>query len=180
MNKDNISRLFATIKRRPEIAANVPMSYTPGLPALSVRNDNLCVEMPFLRYKITGQKDRTLVFPVRYVATYLVPEMILVRFVDLAYEPGYEDVDFDRPIGFFRHEAIAGLTRGEYDALRRRTLAGIDLLAGAMLGDAEMSEEEHERFRSDYSRLIEPSLIPFYYELTPDFSEKYISNGQNS
>ena len=81
--KDNIiSELFHTLKRRPELQAVIPMGYTPGLPMLNIRQDNLCVEIPFLRYKVTGEKDRTLVYPVRYVATYLVPEMQMIRFTD--------------------------------------------------------------------------------------------------
>lgn len=168
------------MRRRPEIEANVPMGYTPGLPVLNIINDNLCVEVPFLRYKVTGEKDRTLVYPVRYVATYLVPELTLVRFVDLAFTPEGEGTDFNRPVGMFRHAAIANLSRGEYDALRVSVLEDLGLLAAAMLGEAEMEADAHKRLRDNMSRLVEPSIIPFYRSVSPDFSDKYIINGQDS
>lgn len=78
MNIDSISKFFHSLKRRPEIQALIPMGYNPGIPALSVRAGNLCIEVPYLRYKVTGEKDRTLVYPVRFVTTYLVPEFTMI------------------------------------------------------------------------------------------------------
>ena len=178
--KDNIiSELFHTLKRRPELQAVIPMGYTPGLPMLNIRQDNLCVEIPFLRYKVTGEKDRTLVYPVRYVATYLVPEMQMIRFTDLAFTPAAAKVDFNRPVGYFRHQAIAHLNRREYDSLRSETLAALDRVALSMLGQAPEDSADDAALASRMSVIVEPSLYPFYKAISPLFFNKYIGHGQN-
>lgn len=180
MKSDTISQLFATIGRRPEIRATVPMGYTPGIPVLSVRQDNLCVEVPFLRYKVTGEKDRTLVFPIRYVATYLVPEMQLIAFVDFAYTHIADTTDFDRPVGLFRHKAIADLNREQYNRLRDDTLAHLDILALSMLGECHEDPDNESKLREEMGRIIEPSLYSCYRIMSQSFFKKYIDNGKNS
>lgn len=180
MKPDIISHLFNTIGRRPEIRGAVPMGFTPGIPVFSIRQENLCVEIPFLRYKTTGQKDRTLVFPVRYIATYLVPEMQLVAFVDLAFTPLADSTDFNKPIGFFRHAAIADLNRGQYAQLRADTLAGLDLLALSLLGERDDDPANEADLRANMSRIVEPSLYPIYRRISPAFFKKYIENGKDS
>lgn len=180
MKEHIVSEVFFSVRRRPEIQAIVPMGYTPGIPVLTALQEELCVAIPFLRYKVTGEKDRTLVYPVRYVATYVIPEMLLVSFVDLAYTPAAKDIDFNKPVGFFRHKAIANLTRLEYNALRERTLAGLDSLAGYLLGGSEHNKETDSRLVRDMSRIIEPSLYPFYKSSYPKFFAKYINDGKNN
>lgn len=177
--KNTISDLFYSVTRRPEIRSLVPMGYTPGLPVLTVRNDELCVEIPFLRYKVTGEKDRTLVFPVRYVATYLIPELQMVEFVDLAYAPGGDGVDYGKAIGFFRHKAIADLSYQEYDDLRRDILTGMNDMAAHMLGQGDFDVVRENALGAEIARIIEPSLYPFYKSRYPKFFEKFITDGKD-
>lgn len=180
MKTDIISNLFNTIGRHPEIRAAVPMGYTPGIPVFSIRQENLCAEIPFLRYKTTGEKDRTLVFPVRYVATYLIPEMQLIAFVDLAYTPLADTTDFNKPVGFFRHAAIADLNREQYGQLRADTLAGLDILALSLLGEREPDAANEAALSRNMGRIVEPSLYHFYSKLSPAFFKNYIKNGKDS
>lgn len=179
MNPNHIADLFESIGRRQEIRALIPMSYTPGIPFLSVRRDELCISVPFLRYKITGEKDRTMVYPVRYVATYLIPENIMVQFVDLAYTPLADKIDFNKPVGYFRHRAIADLDREGYNALRRDTLDALNALAAEMLGEAGEEPDTDNRLHGLMSRIVEPSLYPIYKLLAPSFFKKYIADGKN-
>lgn len=179
MDKDSISKFFHGLRRRPEIMALVPMGYNPGIPALSVRADNLCIEVPYLRYKVTGQKDRTLVYPVRYVATYLVPEFTMVAFTDLAFTPEGADTDYDKPVGHFRHEAIAELTKGEYERLREDTFMALSATAMHMLGIEELPEHQQGWLSQRLQTIVEPSLYPFYKQFTPDFYNRYISHGED-
>lgn len=179
MKTNLISTFFYNLnnyKEHPEIQALIPMGYSPGIPVLTSRQGELCVDIPFLRYRITGQKDRTLVFPVKFVATYVVPEMNMVSFVNLAFTDMAKNVDFNKPVGFFRHEAIADLTRQQYDELREHTLTCLDRLAYCLLNGGNDPENE-ENLANDMSLIVEPSLYPFYKSLSPKFFLKFINNG---
>lgn len=180
MKNNVVSELFTTIKNRKEIQAIVPMDYSPGMPVLTSRQDELCVEIPFLRYKVTGEKDRTLVYPVRYIAVYVIPEMQLISFEDLAYTEMSQSVDFNKPIGFFRHQSIINLTRKEYNDLRKRTLFGLDELANSLLGGTDFDLDKEKRLIADMSRIVEPSLYPLYKSIAPNFYNKYINNGKDN
>ena len=84
-NSALISALYAGIKKRSETRTLIPMGYVPGIPMLTIKNDCLIAIVPFLRYKTTGEKDRTLVFPIRYVLEYSLPELTLVKFADFGH-----------------------------------------------------------------------------------------------
>lgn len=177
MKTNTVTELFASLNHREEIKALIPMGYTPGIPVLSSRHDELCAEIPYLRYRMTGKKDRTLIYPARYIVSYVLPEMNMVSFVDLAYTPAADNIDFDKPIGYFRHEAIADLDRQGYNDLRARTLTGLDRLAASLLGEDVEDAGSEGQLARDISRIIEPSLHPLYKSLSPNFFKKFISNG---
>lgn len=179
MNIDSISKFFHTLKRRPEIQALIPMGYNPGIPALSVRAGNLCIEVPYVRYKVTGEKDRTLVYPIRFVATYLVPEFTMISFCDLAYTPEGEDTDYDVAVGHFRHHAIASLSHSDYEQLREATLSSISHLSMKLLGEDPGTPRLEPELRHQLQTIVEPSLYPFYKSIAPEFFNKYISHGKD-
>ena len=70
LTKGAISSLFKSMKSREEVRLLIPMGYIPGMPILTIKNDQLVAAFPFLRYKITGEVDRTFVFPIKYVIEY--------------------------------------------------------------------------------------------------------------
>ena len=119
-NEHLISSLYESFKKRAEVRALMPMGYVADLPLLTVKNDCLVAVVPFLRYKTTGVKDHTLVFPVRYVLEYRLPELSITGFRDLALDPVLGSTDFHRAAGFFRHEAVQHLNREQYAELRNR------------------------------------------------------------
>ena len=163
-----ISSLFQGLRHRPELQAIIPMGYTPGIPMLSVKQDNLCLVVPFLRYKITGEKDKTLVFPIRYVVEYLIPDGVMA-----------EKVDFNKACGLFRHKAIQNLSKQEYESLRTQTLESLDKIADVLLNGTTYSKMEHELLCSQLQTIVEPSLWNFYKLLAPEFYNKYFANGKD-
>lgn len=174
-----VSSFFQGIVQRPELREIILLGYTPGIPMLSVKQDNLCLIVPFLRYKITGEKDKTLVFPIRFVAEYLIPEGDMIKFEDLAYTPLAEKVDFNKACGLFRHKAIENMSRQEYDALRKNTLESLDKIADVLLEGTLYSKADHELLCSQLQTIVEPSLRNFYKLLSPEFYNKYFVDGKN-
>lgn len=174
-----ISSLFQELKHHQELQAIIPMGYTPGIPMLSIKQDNLCLIVPFLRYKITGDKDKTLVFPIRYVAEYVIPEGVMTKFEDLAYTPLAEKLDFDKACGLFRHKAIENISKQEYETLRAKTLASLDKAAEVLLEGTQYSKADFELLCSQIQTIVEPSLWNFYQLLAPEFYNKYFTHGKN-
>ena len=175
MNSDKvISNLHYRLKHRPEVRQLIPMGYVPCIPILKVSNDILCAEYPFLRYKVTGKPDETLVYPIRYTLTYELPEYTVVGFRDLTTDSRFGKVDFNKPCSRFRHEAIRDLDKKAFDSLRSDTLQGLDLVVDALLNDTPYSLQEEEQLVRDLSKIIDPALYPFYRALSPDFYNKYL------
>ena len=153
----------------------MPMGYVPGLPILQIKNEQLCLQIPFLKYRVTGEVDKTLVYPVRYTVTMVLPEKKIVAFRDLSLEPAFAAVDFSAPIGLFRHEAIRHLKKSEYNELREELFVQYDKVAAMLLFNAPYGEEDEEKMCGLIKQLIEPSLLPIYKSLDGDFFEKYLN-----
>lgn len=150
--------------------------YVYGYPILQIRNGSLCLKVPFLRYKVTGVPDKTLVFPIRYTISMELPEERYVDFTDLAYDNRFSEVDFNKAIGLFRHEAVKDLNKKQYEEKRSELFSIYDKLALSLLGEGEFTAEDDKRYRQLLRMLTEPSLLPIYKVLDKDFYEKYLRN----
>lgn len=153
---------------------NMPMGYSAGLPILHIRNEELCLTIPFLKYRVTGQVDKTLVYPIRYTTTMLLPEKTFIEFRNLAYQPRFQKVDFSKPVGLFRHEAVKHLTKQEYQSARDELLGLYDKVIRALLYGEEYGAQEEQRMKQLLQMLVEPSLLPIYKALDGDFYNKYL------
>lgn len=169
-----ITSLYAELKKRAEVRSLIPMGYTPGIPMLSIQNEHLVAIVPFLRYKATGTVDHTLVFPIRFVMEFSLPDGRLIRYRDLAFESNYADVVFGKAVGFFRHEAIKHLDKAAYGNFRAQTLAKFDKLTQALISDQPYTENDDLELRKALQTIVEPSLLAFYKAIDTDFYEKYL------
>ena len=151
------------------------MEYVTGLPILQIRNGNLCLLVPFLKYKVTGEVDKTLVYPIRYTVTVGLPGAAPAEFRDLTYDALFERVDFEKAIGTFRHESVKQYTKDEYFALKDELFSLCDKTANMLLYGDECRAEDDDRMRELFQILIEPSLLPIYKVLDRDFYHKYLA-----
>lgn len=155
--------------------SSMPMGYVPNLPILCILNGNLCMKIPFLKYKVTGEIDKTFVYPTRYVATVLVPEEQVVAFEDLSLQRTFTNVSFSDPIGTFRHDAIKDYDKKAYDNLRSTLYKEYDKIVDSLVnGGNGYSANDEIQFRKLFNTIIEPSLRPFYKAIDKDFAKKYI------
>lgn len=171
----SVKEILNTLKSNEFVLnCQMPLSYVPGLPLLQIKNGNLCLMVPFLRYKVTGQPDKTLVYPIRYTVTFVLPEKQAVDFSDLKYNSRYSKVNFDAPVGLFRHEAVKHMSKQEYKQARTELLAHYDKVIDALLNDAPYTQEDEQAMASLLHTLVEPSLLPIYKALDEDFYNKYL------
>ena len=151
------------------------MGYVPGMPVMKIKNNQLIAVVPFLRYKATGEVDRTLVYPIKYVMEYLIPENRLVGFKDLTIEEGFEDFDFDKVIGFFRHEAVKHMDREAFAAYKAETLSKLDKLVNFLLEENVIyTSEDDKSLATNLQTIIEPFVSKHYAILDEDFYNKYL------
>lgn len=153
------------------------MGYGFGIPILQIKNGCLCVCFPLLKYQTTGEVDKTLVFPVRYAITLELPTEKIVCFEDYEYKDVFKNIDFDRPIGFFRHDAIKTYNKQQYTALRKELTEEYDKVINAILGNEEYRISDEQRLRELLQLLLEPSLVPMYRAIDSDFYNKYLVKG---
>jgi len=155
--------------------SSMPMGYVPGLPILCILNGNLCMKIPFLKYKVTGELDKTYVYPIKYVATIIVPEGQVVSFEDMSLKEAFAKVTFTDPIGTFRHEAVKGMNKEAYENLRSSLYKEYDKIVASLTNQEVYTFDDEQRFKRLLNTILEPSLRPFYKVIDPCFTNKYIS-----
>lgn len=169
---ENFLNQFKTSK---VVQSLLPLGYVPNLPVVTSENDTLCLRVPFMRYKVTGKVDRTLVFPVRYVFTITVPDAVVVGFEDLAFNKAFVNVDFNKAVGIFRHEAVKNLKKAEYSALRSQLFAEYDKMIDFLANNTEYTESDKQAFIVLLNQVLEPSLKPFYHAIDNNFATKFLN-----
>lgn len=152
----------------------MPIEYRAGLPILKIVNNQLCVVIPFLKYKITGEVDKTQVFPVMYTITASLPTGKIVGFEDLRFNPEFAGTDFSTPVGLFRHDSIKQLTKQEYVQKRALLFEMYEKIIASILYGEEYTESDDNAFSELLNMLLEPSLKPYYKLIDNDFYTKYI------
>ncbi len=152
----------------------IPMGYSAGIPMLVQKNSTLCLQIPFLKYKVTGEVDKTLVFPIRYIITVSLPDKKCIGFEDLKYNSAFRKVDFNAPIGFFRHDAIKTYSRSEYKAKKAELFSMYDKRISSILSDSEYTKEDARVFSDLLNIMLEPSLKPIYKLLANSFYTKHL------
>lgn len=173
--KINVAEIIKEVKSSDFVLnCKIPMGYSTGLPVLSIVNDTLCMKIPFLKYKVTGIVDKTLVFPIRYTVTVSLPNKRVLGFEDLSINPLFGRVDFEKPIGFFRHDSIKQYNKAEYKQKRAELIEEYNKIVSAILYGSDYTEDDEQRFVELFNIILEPSLKEIYKALDADFSNRYI------
>ena len=155
----------------------IPMGYTVGFPILQIKNGSLCVTFPYLRYQTTGEVDKTLVFPIRYGISLELPTEKIICFEKYEYRDEFCEIDFDKPVGYFRHDAIKQYNKMQYNDLYQELMKEYDKLINALLGNGAYSPSDEKRMAELLQILVEPSLLPMYGAIDLDFYNKYLAKG---
>lgn len=155
-------------------ACQMPMGYTEGYPIISRENGGVYLVVPFLRFQVTGEVDKTLVYPIRYTVTVELPTGRIVGFQDLSADGRFRKVDFSKPIGLFRHDAIKDLTKQEYKAAKEELYGLYDTVIQDLLAGQTPSEDVLNAMAQLLSRLAEPCQMPVYKALDPDFFDRFL------
>lgn len=154
-----------------------PMGYRTVFPILQIKNGSLCITFPYLKYQTTGEVDKTLVFPIKFAITLELPTEKIIGFEDFEYNANFGNIDFDKPIGYFRHEAVRKYDRAEYDRLYHELMSGYDKVIHVLLKGGEYGVSDEKRMSELLQLLVEPFLLPTYQAIDGNFYNKYLAKG---
>ncbi len=174
--KTDIKKLLKSLKTDDFVlGCKMPMGYSYGLPVLKIANGSLCMVVPFLKYKMTGVVDKTLIYPIRNTVTLSLPEKTFIGFEDLRFDEKFAGVEFSKPIGYFRPEKLKNVNKSEYNKLKDELYESYNKVIDALLYDGEYSEADEARMKELLNLLVEPCLYPLYKAIDKDFYEKYLA-----
>lgn len=171
MKKITMAEFIKKVAKSPARKALVPMEMTTGWPALTIRKGRICVTIPFFGLQRVPQNGKVGIYPISYAVTALWPSGVIIDFKDLKFTKEYKDVDFSKPIGVFKHEALAALDKDDYQDQRERLLELYDSLIDCIVAKEPFREQAEMQMLM--RRFIEPSLYPMYKSLADKFYDAY-------
>lgn len=175
MTQFDMEALMSKIKTNDFVrAAKIPLGYVPDYPMISGSSEKPVLVIPFLKYKVTGVVDKTLVFPVRYVLIYELKEKKFTGFYNLSKIKDFDDFDFEAPIGLFRHESIRDLDKNAYKEKQKELYKAYSAVINTLLDGQEPAETDISALKNLLGIMLEPSVRPFYKLLSPSFCQKYL------
>lgn len=146
---------------------SIPMGLVSGWPCIRQIGRTLAVTIPY--FSRTPGKEKTAIYPLYCSATVPVknPDRI-VDFTIYPYQERWRDVDYSKPAGYFKHEALKDVrTKEEYQALCRQLYGYYDKMVTAIMNKKPFEQEE-EMIRL-FSKLMEPGHFPQYLKINKKF-----------
>ena len=177
------------------IRSMIPLGFQAGAPAIRTENGRVFVIVPYARFKTTGDIDNTLVYPILYTATFEAlqpaepPENFakaakpgkeifpgkLVAFNTLSYMPECGNMDFDKPVGTFRHEAVKKYSKEEYIAQIQKMYAAYDKVIHAYFAGQEPEISDKMQMKTLLNELIVPEQKNMYRFVDAAFYDLYLA-----
>jgi hypothetical protein len=175
MNKQiTLNDFLNELKKNMVIASTIPMGYIAGLPIVQMKKKKVCLIIPYFNFVRSGETDKSLIHPIKFTVTVLWRSGRVIKMEDMEYDPRFENVDFQKPIGLFRHEAIKQYNAGQYREKKSELFEMYDKLIGFLQDGGEYSAQDEEDFKALFNVILEPSLVPIYKALDPKFAAKFI------
>ena len=169
----SIQEFLKKINTGSAVRENIPMGLGMGFPVLNITGDRLLVSVFYYR-SVLRPNDQTLLMPPEYKLTLDYPSGKLTSFENLRLDPRYAKVNFDKPLGTFRHAAIKHLDRDGYMKAKEDLYNTLNLLIAYLGDEGEFTQQDEEKLARLYGMMAEPSLYPFYKAISPQFFTRYI------
>ncbi len=173
-----IQEFLKGINTNDVVRRNIPMGRGMGYPVLKIVGERLLISVFYYR-SILHPEDKTLLMPPEYMLTFDYPSGKLVSFENLRLHSQYSSVNFDKPVGTFRHEAIRHLNKTEYRDKKEQLFAAVDRLIAHLGGEGEFHSQDEKELAELYGMMTEPCLHPFYRALSPQFYARYIEKKED-
>lgn len=145
----------------------IPQELVSGWPCIHKAGRTLCITIPY--YTRLAAQERIALFPIYCAVTYpLGNHERLMDFTIYPNQKDWRDVDYTKPVGYFRHAALADVkTKGEYQALCRELYAYYDEMVASILAGKPFENEE--KMSVLFTKLMEPGQYPQYLRINKKF-----------
>lgn len=156
---------------------SIPMGLVSGWPCIRQMGKMLTVTIPY--FSRTPGKEKTAIFPIYCSVTIPVknPDRIL-DFTIYPYQSQWAEVDYSRPAGYFKHEALKDVTtKEEYQALCQKLYGYYDAMINAI--EQKKPFDQENEMRELFSRLMEPGHFPQYLKINKKFYGYFCENIEN-
>ena len=168
MNNEKVSvyKLVSDFNKSEIYRTSIPMGMMPGWPCIHRMGKALCITIPY--YSRTTSGDNMVLHSLYCSVTFPVmnPEK-LMDFTVYPYKRGWENVDFENPIGVFPHESLAGVSPREYKELCTRLYGYYDKMVDAVRNQEQFLE--HEEMAELLTQLMEPAHYSQYLRINKKF-----------
>lgn len=173
----SIKEVLHKINISEAVRSAVPLGMGAGLPMLEIAGERLLVSVFYFRSN-PKPDDKTELFAPKYIISVSYPECKLAAFRTLPYEEKYAGTNFNAPVGTFRHDAIKNLNHKQYVDKKNELYALLDKQTAYLAGDDDaFSAADRDSLRGLYATLAEPSLLPFYRDMSETFFNQYFTKG---
>lgn len=165
--KISISDLVSEFNRSELRHSMVPMELASGWPSIHRMGKTLCITIPyFSRGVVEGGKIA--LKPISCSVTLPVRNpKVLMDFTIYTYRRDWDDIDFEKPAGFFPHEALAGVKRSEYNAMCDQLFGYYDEMVDAVLNNRPFDRQDE--MSQLFKKLMEPCHYPQYLRINKKF-----------
>lgn len=171
MEQSRMKELIHTFNRSELRRKLIPAELASGWPCLRKVRGKLYVVIPYFSRMPT--ENGYALYPIYCSVTVLwkAPEKMF-DFTVYPMQEDWADVDYSKPVGFFKHKALEDVrTRDEYIALCDRLYGCYDEMVLAVSGNQPFTGEE--KMAELFSKLMEPSLYPFYEKINRKFYSNF-------
>lgn len=167
MKEDSVYEFISKFNRSDFRRSSVPQELVSGWPCVHRMGKSLCITIPY--YARSREDNRIALYPLYCSATVPVDNPNrLMDFTVYPYQKEWNDVDYAKPAGYFKHAALEDVTTKEqYKALCDRLYGYYDRMVAAVEEGRAFGEEAE--MREIFTRLMEPGHYPQYLRINEKF-----------
>lgn len=169
MKKTSVYDLIKAFNRSAFRRSSIPAELVSGWPSVRLIGRTLCLTVPYFNRRYLKDQERVALFPLYCSVTFPVgnPNRI-VDFTIYANSRDWQELDYTRPVGYFKHEALSDVTtKAEYTALCRSLYDCYDAMVDAIIDKKPFAREE-EMIRL-FTKLMEPGHYSQYLKINKKF-----------
>lgn len=169
MNMENFStyNLISEFNRSEFRRKAIPQNLFSGWPCVHTVGKTLCLTIPY--YARSATSESIALYPIFCSVTFPVgnPDR-LMDFTIYPHQRLWADVDYQKPVGYFKHAALDDVkTKSEYQALCKELYGYYDEMITAVTNRKPFAHEE--QMIELFSKLMEPGQYPQYLRLNKKF-----------
>lgn len=145
----------------------IPQELSSGWPCIRMYGKTLCITIPYYAKKRMG--ERIALKPLYCSVTFPLGNVDrILDYTIYPYQRDWADVDYTKPAGYFKHEALAEVTtKAEYQGLCKQLYEYYDAMVAAILAGKPFEEEQ--QMKALFSKLMEPGHFNQYQKINNKF-----------